>query len=499
MATPIRGFDPITAADALQRIRSASPRDVRPADTALYVPEVVALCRQFDLKATVLLSQAWHETGGFGPDGRWRELNPAGIGITSPNDRTPYQLLDGTEAARLHVWSMLVALREWDAADRVKLPPAASSWQNRWQRKYADPGCPVVANVEDLNLIYSGDRATWATDPGYGMKLLATMVTLFGKDTPVSNLIFGRVPHPAYQDRPITKGEGKGQNNLGKRTVRGAVWHRMLGSLWGTDGYFRNPDVDALTDYGVGVLATDGPASDGLILRWNDPLGYQSGWASGKVIAPYGDGLAFINKYGVNAVNRDQVSIEISGHYGTPLSEPSRNAVAALTAYWADQYKVPWNVFPIAPQDGFSFIRWHQEFTGPAEKACPGVVVMSETADLIERTRAILKRFQENPEIELPVEEPEPEKPKHQLPAGMTVELARRLYGSAVNPTTGEKEGFDLERAAPQVWLARGKKSMQGTEWSTGTWPALKEIIRRGNGDLIYQFEDGWVYIREAD
>lgn len=218
-------------------------------------------------------------------------------------------------------------------------------------------------------------------------------------------IVFGRVPHPDFQDRPITKPEGVGQNNLGKREVKGVVWHRMLGSLNGTDGYFRNPNVAALTDYGVGVASTDGNTYDGVIYKWNNPLGYQSGWASGQVIAPYGDGLEFVARYGAGGVNRYQASIEISGYYDTALSEKSRQAIAELTAYWADQYKIPWDVFPIAPQDGFSFVRWHQEFTGPAEKQCPGSVVIAETNDLIERTRAIMKLYQEDGT--------QPEKPKY--------------------------------------------------------------------------------------
>jgi hypothetical protein len=395
--TPIRGRDTITAAEVLQKIRSASPRDVRPSDTADYVRELVTLCGAFGLRHTVLLAQWHHETGGGGPEGRWRELNPAGLGITSSADQTPYKLLDGTEAAALHVWSMLVALREWGQAERIILPPAAIGWIRRWAAKYRDEACPLVNSVEDLNRVYSGDRATWATDPAYHTKLLATMSRLFPatgeSDKPVS-ITYGNVPHPAYHDRPIWKAEGKGQNNLGKRTVKGVVWHRMLGSLTGTDGWFRRGDVDGLTDYGIGVQSTDGKTLNGVIYRWNDPLGYQSGWASGKVIAPWGDGAAFINKYGINAVNRDQVSVEISGQYGTALTDPSRDAIAALTAYYADQYGIPWDVFPIAPQDGFSFVRWHQEFTGPQEKVCPGAVVIAETNDLIERTRAIMKRYQ---------------------------------------------------------------------------------------------------------
>lgn len=398
MPTPIRGIDTITAADALAIVRRACPNDVRPGDTASYVPEIVTLCRAFNVRATILLAQFIHETGNAGPSGRWRDLSPAGLGITTATDTTPYKIIDGTEAAALHVWSMLIALRDWTSAARIILPPSATAWQTRWMRKYEDAACPDVVNVDDLNIIYSGDRATWAVDPDYDRKIIALHAALFGQEGTVTDssslVVFGRVPHPAYHDRPIYKAPGVGQDNLGKRTPKGVVWHRMLGTLRGTDGYFVNPAVKALTDYGIGVASVDGADLDGVIYRWNDPLGYQSGWASGPVLAPYGDGAAFVNKYGINAVNRDQVSIETSGQYGTPLTAASRLAIAWLTAYYADQYGIRWDEFPIAPQDGFSFVRWHQEFTGPAEKVCPGEVIIGETADLIAQTAEIMKKYQ---------------------------------------------------------------------------------------------------------
>ncbi|MEZ4625975.1 MAG: N-acetylmuramoyl-L-alanine amidase [Thermomicrobiales bacterium] len=240
-----------------------------------------------------------------------------------------------------------------------------------------------------------------ATDPGYATKIIAVLDRLFPVGEPHAAepvadapLVFGRVPHPAYHNRPIAKAEGAGQNNLGKRSVKGVVWHRMLGSLNGTDGFFRRGDVNALTDYGVGVASIDGNAFDGVIYRWNDPYGYQSGWASGPVLAPWGDGVSFVRKYGINGVNRDQVSIEISGQYATPLTEAARKSVVDLTAYFADQYGIPWNEFPVSRQDGFSFVRWHQEFTGPQEKVCPGAEVIRETDALMERVKQKLKRHQ---------------------------------------------------------------------------------------------------------
>jgi hypothetical protein len=234
-----------------------------------------------------------------------------------------------------------------------------------------------------------------------------------------AELHFHRVPHPVYEDHPIVKAENQGQNNLGTRTVKGVVWHRMIGTLRGTDTYFGFPTTRALTDYGVGVLAQDGPQDDGVIIRWNDPLGIQSGWASGSYSsAAYGDGEAFVEKYGINAINRDQASIEVSGKtYEVPLSPKSRAAICAITAYWADQYEIPWDVWPIAPQDGFSFVRWHNEF-GPdnGTKRCPGSVVMAETSALIEQTRAILKAHQTAEITPVPEPIPVPKPPVYVAP-----------------------------------------------------------------------------------
>jgi hypothetical protein len=278
-------------------------------------------------------------------------------------------------------------------------------------------------------------------------------------------ITFGRVPHPAYQDRPIVKAEGHGQNDLGQRAVKGVVWHRMIGTLWGTDAYFRFDTTDALTDYGIGVEAQDGAANDGVILRWNDPEGRQSGWASGPVNGAYGDGLAFVKKYGINAVNKYQASIEISGKtYDVPLSEKSRQAIAALTAYWADQYKIGWDTFPISAVDGFSFVRWHQEFCLGTGKVCPGKVVIDETNALIERTRTILKHYQEA-EV-TPV-------PSVVYPEGMDQVVAEYLFGPQFNPN-----GQVSKR-----WLARGKE--------TGTWPQLREVKKIADR-TYYQFGDGW-------
>lgn len=227
---------------------------------------------------------------------------------------------------------------------------------------------------------------------------------------------FGRVPHPAYLDHPIQKAEGHGQNNLGQRTVKGVVWHRMIGTLRGTDTYFKLPTTDALTDYGVGVQGPDVTNDDGVIIRWNNPLGVQSGWASGPYKGAWGDGKAFVEYHNndLKVVNRDQASIEISGQYDTPLTPKSKAAIAALTAYWADQYKISWDKFPMCPE-GFSFVRYHQEFCLGTGKVCPGKVVMNETEEIMELVRKILKQHQEDvvpePKPPIPPQQPDYVKP----------------------------------------------------------------------------------------
>ena len=182
MATPIRGTDMITTDAAIKAVLSASPTRVRGGDVSLYTATMVGLCRQFGLRSTVLVAQAWHETGGFSSAHWATALNPAGLGITGPSDTTPYKIENGADAAEMHVWSMLVALREWDDAARIILPDGTEGWVTRWTAKYRDPACPAVNDVEDLNQIYSVNRATWATDPQYDTKLLRVLQQLFPQE-----------------------------------------------------------------------------------------------------------------------------------------------------------------------------------------------------------------------------------------------------------------------------------------------------------------------------
>jgi hypothetical protein len=214
---------------------------------------------------------------------------------------------------------------------------------------------------------------------------------------PTSGITFGRVPVPKnFQDRQIPDAQNHAWDNLGQRVLRGIVYHRMLGTLWGTDAYFRQ-GAQGLTDWGL-------DHNTGEILRWNDYLGRgkpgispnRAPWASGPWQNPPGDGRAFVAKFGVNGINRDLSAIEISGNYDTPLSEAGIEAIVALSAYLADVAKVPWDTFPTFPSTGLTFVYFHQEFCGPATKICPGPVVMNATPSIITRTAALLRKYQES-------------------------------------------------------------------------------------------------------
>ncbi len=211
-------------------------------------------------------------------------------------------------------------------------------------------------------------------------------------------ITFGKVPHPEYVPMlwiSTNKVEGMGWDNLGQRKPKFIALHRMWGTLAGTDSYFAPATSPHLTDYAIGVEAIDGRAKAGEIHQYNDPRGYRSGWASGRVSAPYGDGKAIVDKYGVIAVNRDGVSIELSGYDETVVDEFSWREYVQLCAYWCDQMRIPWDKLPINPATGISAFVWHQEFTIGTGKKCPFAWLLRHTTRLITDVKTLLKQYQE--------------------------------------------------------------------------------------------------------
>lgn len=391
----------------------------RPPDCTEYIRAVYDLCRPDDLPdASIVIAQSLQETtdGGKPWNSAWwrTRLNPAGMGITGDpqeNAQSP-TFASGTEAARAQVSHLL--LYATGQVDRGGLTPRDDPRYKAYVDAYGHAA--TATTIEGL-------AGTWAVDPHYDTGIVARGNACFRGlpdqgGGPVADVVFGRVPFPSCQIRDIGTPPNTAWDNLGTRTMKSVVWHRMLGSLTGTDTYFRGEGAGrALTDYGMGVAAQDGASLAGVLYRWNDPTKYRSPWSSGPVSDPYGDGAAFVNLYGVNAVNRDTTSLEISGFQQTPLDDKARAMIAAFTAYYADQYKVSYQSFPKLPKEGGrSFVIWHTEFTRGTGKLCPFDVVQQETDALIARTRSLLERYQT-------AEKPGPapgEYPDHRVPIKVT-------------------------------------------------------------------------------
>lgn len=212
--------------------------------------------------------------------------------------------------------------------------------------------------------------------------------------TATPKITYGKVPMFGYIDKYLdNKREGFGWDNLGRRQPKFVTLHRMYGTMAGTLSHFSNPSISSITDYAVATTVPDGAKMSGIIYRYNDPLGFRAGWASGPVSRPYGDGKAIVDKYGINAVNRDGVSIETSG-YDTPFDDEAWQELVHFVAWWADFMRIPYTSWPVNPATGISGLIWHNEFTDGTGKECPFSWMRANTPRLIDDSGTTLKKYQ---------------------------------------------------------------------------------------------------------
>jgi hypothetical protein len=473
--------------------------------TKQYLTELFNYSTKYGLRFEVMAGQ-WADETGVGTTSYWvQHGNPAGIGAlqTSTTGEVTYVGLTyetPKDSALAHLYHMLLYTKG-------SIPSELQEY------KHLDPRADAVARAGYLGIAKTLKDLTgrWAANPEYARQIAAHMNRAFpglNETAPppaTSTIVFGRVPHPVFIDKLIPDYQNQAWNNLGQRTNKGVVWHRMVGNLMGTDNHFRTfanarqTGFGGLTDYGVGVAAADGTANDGVILRWNHPLGVASkgvsanraGWATGPYdqFLSFGDGRAFTDEFGTNAINRDQISIEISGNYTTPLSEKSRNAIALLTAYWADQAKIPWDVFPLWPGHGYSFVRWHVEFCGEDDKPCPGAVVRAETNALIERTAQFMKTYQVT---SVPIPTTPPPAPVYSAVSPITT-----LYPwNGKDRTVGTIRFFALRRS---ILLEQSTPVYKYADQGSGQVRAPLEVGSEIMVDYWFKSNDGkfWFYTPE--
>jgi hypothetical protein len=241
-----------------------------------------------------------------------------------------------------------------------------------------------------------------------------------GGPTPVGNLNMtkGLIPMPPLEDHIVDVGlrclddwdeaarTGRGYDNLGLRRIDALYVHRSNGTWTSNINTFDSACPGALTDLQI-------DHEDGRMMRFVrlNPPGQDadgpSGWANGAASDPIGDAAKLIAKHGGqrSAVNQFAESCEVTGFFGaggdTEISEAARDTIARWFASRAHDYGIPWDSFPIIPDEGRSFIVGHRESRGGGDHDCPGNFLWSligtKDADLMLRARAIMKAAQAQP------------------------------------------------------------------------------------------------------
>lgn len=230
----------------------------------------------------------------------------------------------------------------------------------------------------------------------YVASVVATMAQLYAK----GRAKMGHVPKPPINVRIIPVGNGPAEKRLGvgvewsnvKRSPLFSVVHAMIGTLKGTDGYFRQPTVAGLTDFGIGAANLRGGFAE--IMQWCDYRGNYVPWASGVVTgAQYGDGKRAIDKWGIGAVNRNGVAFELEdgGSTTSVIAAPTWASLCwALAWFHAEELG--------QTADTFDWNCHHREFTGGngrnGIKNCPEAHVYDFTDEYQEVVKSIMRYYQ---------------------------------------------------------------------------------------------------------
>jgi hypothetical protein len=423
-------------------------------DVVRFVNTVWDYAERMNIRPEVVFGQ-WCDETDVGKSFYWNtHLNPGGLRITYSGEASR-TWVNGTDAAlgMLHRLSLYIYGYEHEAISTF-------SEFDPLPNEVGKAGYLGIAKtVQDLS-------GRWAANPNYARQIVAHLNNAFplgddqsdrSNDSMDDGPIFGNVVHPPFVDKYIPNSQTSAWDDLGQRTPLGVCQHSMIGSLTGTDGWFRRGTAsNGLTDYGIGG-STDGNL-DGVIYRWNDPKGRRSGWANGSSDGLEGDGVAFVRKMGINAINRDLVSIERSdgGNINTPMSDRQFAAICGLTAYWFDQAEVPWDQFPLNPHVNLVTHLLHKEI---ATKDCPFPPVYNRIQEIQNRVRSIMKAAQV-PSVVPPKELP-PESipvPDTGWPKGWTTPQLADRWGTIprFEPNGGIGAfSFNENHAVINAWVAR--------------------------------------------
>ena len=222
-----------------------------------------------------------------------------------------------------------------------------------------------------------------------------------------------KTPYPPIDKRPLPDKIGAGMDRFAFQDTGNTVTHTMVGTLWGTDAWFRRSDVAAATHYGIGGKLE--PDHDGYIIEWINPARDVAPWASGPWRAPgQGDGGGYVGKFGVAGINGAARSIETSGQVKTPMTVKQWRALI-------------WLIAAIEHDTGNDSERraWrmeHFEFTRDDYKQCPFPRIRNYTSEYHNGVNQIMRHYEG-------LEAPESVKI-----AGLVIPLPLWLSGGVVDP-----------------------------------------------------------------
>lgn len=497
--TPIRGEGRGNPAAILAWAKAKGAQ--RLDDLEQYLETVYRLAPALGINPDVVVGQSHLETDGWRSLWYVARMNVAGIGITGDirQNSVSRDFLNGEAAARAHLLHLSLYV------NGIAVPSGFLETDDpRWDAAVEAGYAGIADTLADLN-------NRWAIDPqdNYHGKIAGRMNEMVAAgllpadvEAPMA-VTFHKVPKPGMVDMTYiarNKIEGVGWDNLGQRKPKFIALHRMYGTLRGTDSYFAPPNSPHLTDYAIGVEEIDGKNLAGEIHQYNDPLGFRSGWASGRVSAPYGDGKAIVDKYGINAVNRDGVSIELSGYWTTPVDDFAWGEYVKLIAYWVDAMEIPHSSLPKNPHTGINAFVWHQEFTIGTGKVCPGKWLMDNTQRLYKDVAAYLQPFQTGAGTgETPKPEPEPEPvpvPTYAKPLPIAELAAISDVDTNAQQAIVTREADDFIFVGDVVETIRPTKRRQSAAAnSPSTGPDLA-VGERFAVDYLIKASDGqWYYV----
>ena len=182
----------------------------------------------------------------------------------------------------------------------------------------------------------------------------------------MSDLVFGRVPKPPMTVMIVPKG-ASGQTGWFQCPPRhnvGFMAHETQGvasGQWYYD-FFSCPNGERCRDALVDFLIDQ----QGVIFMFNDPEGTRAPWANGGGALQSGglegDGVAYVNYFGLAAVDTKTISCEIVKNHDAPMTAKQIISLGKLFAYYADRDQQPWTNWPaIAKYNGTRVYLNHYE------------------------------------------------------------------------------------------------------------------------------------------